>query len=92
MKVTLQIAPNVRDQLRQSLVPEQDLLNILSKQQRHPVPDEPNSFRYSCPIPLPRPMDPETAEMRVLDVFLRPQSEGVWEIYRVEGLPEETAD
>lgn len=87
MKVTIHIEQHIRDRLRAALVPEQDLLTIISRHDRTPVAGQPGAYHYRCPIPLPRPMDPETAEMHILDVYIRPGSAGGWEVYQVDGLP-----
>lgn len=81
----LTILPEVRKHLRQALVYEEDLWTLVKTAPREPLNEPAGAFLVKASLPVPRLMDPETAEMRVLEVQVRP-SDGGWEIFEVLGL------
>ncbi|MCB1058505.1 MAG: hypothetical protein KDD11_23625 [Acidobacteria bacterium] len=83
---TLIIPEPLRDRLREALIYFPDLERILKASPREPVSTEPGLFRVDCALPIPRQMDPETSELRVLNVYLREVAGGSLEIQRIDGL------
>ena len=75
----------IRDQLRLAFIDAEDLLGALASTEAEPVANPPGCFRARPTLAVPRPLDPETAEMRQLDVYLRPLDEGL-EVFAVRGL------
>jgi hypothetical protein len=75
----------IRDQLRLVFLDAEDLRGALSVAEAEPVAHPPGCFRVRPTLAVPRPLDPETAEMRQLEVYLRP-IEGGLEVFAVRGL------
>jgi hypothetical protein len=75
----------IRDQLRLAFLDAEDLRGALAVTEAEPVANPPGCFRARPTLAIPRPLDPETAEMRQLDVYLRPLAEGL-EVFAVRGL------
>ena len=75
----------IRDQLRLALVDSEDLRSALSLADAEPVANPPGCLRAKPTLAVPRPLDPETAEMRQLEVYLRPLDEGL-EVFAIRGL------
>ena len=83
------IVPELLDRLSQVLIYEDELFSALRGRPREAVPGIPGAFRCRCTIPVPRPMDPETAEMHPFTVYVRPtgsEDARQWEIYKIEGI------
>lgn len=76
----------LRAQLREALVFEPDLVRIIQAQEWEPVAERPEFHHVTCSLPIPRAMDPETAELRLLEVYLRSTDESQAEIVRIDGL------
>ena len=79
------IAEPVRQQLRLALVAERDLLEVVARADPRPVVGRPDLYHCSCRLTQPRPLDPETAEVRRVEIELRRIDDG-WEICGVDGL------
>lgn len=75
----------IREQLRLAFVDADDLRGALGAAEPEPVANPPGCFRARPTLAVPRPLDPETAEMRQLEVYLRP-IEGGMEVFAVRGL------
>ncbi|HEV8241190.1 MAG TPA: hypothetical protein VGS57_17630 [Thermoanaerobaculia bacterium] len=82
----IHFATKVEHQLRLALVDTDDLRGVLSQAEPEPVSNPPGCFRAWPTLAVPRPMDPETAEMRRLEVYLRPVDGGGMEVFAVRGL------
>jgi len=82
---TIHFAEPVRDQLRLALVDADDLRQALQRSSSEPVASPPGCLRARPTLAVPRAMDPETAELRQLEVYLRPVDGGL-EVYAVRGL------
>jgi hypothetical protein len=82
---TIQFASKIQDQLRLALVDAEDLRGALSHTSAEPVSHPPGCFRARPSLAVPRPLDPETAELRQLEVYLRPV-DGGFEVFAVRGL------
>jgi|GEM_PF-5893715 hypothetical protein len=83
------IHPDLLERLHQVMIYEEELFAALRGRPREAVPNLPGAFRCRCEIPVPRPMDPETAAMHPFTVYVRPagpEGERRWEIYEVEGI------
>ena len=78
----------VRSKLSEALLEDQDLL--ISLRRVHPAedPEHPGLFRVQCTVAVRRPLDPETSELRQLDVTLRRTEDGfeAFELTGLEGL------
>jgi hypothetical protein len=83
---TIQFAEKVQQQLRLALVDFDDLRGALGQAQAEPVANPPGCFRARPTLAVPRPLDPETAEMRQLEVYLRPLDGGALEVFAIRGL------
>jgi hypothetical protein len=75
----------IREQLRLAFVDAEDLRGALIATAAEPVANPPGCFRARPTLAVPRPLDPETAEMRQLEVYLRPVDDGL-EVFAVRGL------
>ena len=76
---------SIREQLRLAFLDAEDLRGALAVIEAEPVANPPGCFRARPTLAVPRPLDPETAEMRQLDVYLRPLDDGL-EVFAVRGL------
>lgn len=85
MPDTIQIPEPVRQQLRLAFIDPEDLRGALAGVASEPIASPPGCFRARPTLAVPRPLDPETAEMRQLDVYLRPIDGGL-EVFAVRGL------
>ncbi len=79
------ISEAVRTKLRASLLEEHDLLDSVRQQRLAEVPGRPGHYRCSCPVAVRRPLDPETAELRQVEVTIRKVEQG-WMVEAIEGL------
>lgn len=79
------IAEPVRQQLRASLLEDEDLIAGVRQERPVEVEGQPGQYRCVCTVAVRRPLDPETAEMRELEVWLQRLEDG-WELFRVAGL------
>lgn len=75
----------IRDQLRLAFVDAEDLRGALLQADAEPVQNPPGCLRARPTLAVPRPLDPETAELRQLEVYLRPVGETL-EVVAVRGL------
>ena len=82
---SIHFAEKIRDQLRLALVDAEDLRGALTRATAEPVQNPPGCFRARPTLAVPRPLDPETAELRQLEVYLRPIEDGL-EVFAVRGL------
>jgi len=82
------LSDEVRRSLSEALLEDQDLLVSLRRVQPAEDPDRPGLFRCQCTVAVRRPLDPETSELRQLDVSLRRTDEGfeAFELTGLEGL------
>ena len=81
----ISFAEKVAHQLRLALVDTDDLRGALRSSDPEPLAQPPGCFRAQATLAVPRPLDPETAEMRQLEVYLRPVDGGM-EVFAVRGL------
>ncbi len=81
----IQFAEKIQQQLRLALVDVEDLRGALGRAAAEPVAHPPGCFRAHPTLAVPRPLDPETAELRQLEVYLRPVDGGM-EVFAVRGL------
>ena len=85
MTQSIQIPDSIREQLRLSFLTEPDFLAAMQQEELVPVAHPPGCFRGRPTLAVPRPLDPETAEMRQLEVYLRPIDGGL-EVFAIRGL------
>ncbi|MCB1033586.1 MAG: hypothetical protein KDD47_07110 [Acidobacteria bacterium] len=82
----LRITADLRESLKQALILEEDVLTLVQAAPREPMAGPNRDFKVRGALPVPRLMDPETAELRVLEVHVRPLGGEGWEIYAIDGL------
>ena len=82
------LSEEVRRKLGEALLEDQDLL--ISLRRVHPTedPDHAGLFHCKCMVAVRRPLDPETSELRHIDVTLRRTEDGfeAFELTGLEGL------
>lgn len=85
---TYTLNDEVRRKLREALLEDQDLLVSLRRVRPVEDPDHVGLFRCQCTVAVRRPLDPETSELRQLDVSLRRTEDGfeAFELTGLEGL------
>ena len=81
----VEVPDPIREQLRLGLVRMDDFRPAVEGASLHEIPQPPGCYRAQIRLAVPRPLDPEVAEMRQLDVFLRPVDRG-YEVFSVRGL------
>ncbi len=81
----IEINESVREMLRYALLDEQDLRDSLAEGMPEEVSVEDGSLRCKCFLAVRRQFDPETAELRRLDVSYRRSDAGI-EVFDLEGL------
>jgi hypothetical protein len=80
------IPPHIRETLRSALIDEHDLIDAVRREAPRSSPGEPGStLRCRPALAVPRPLDPECAVMRRVDVVLR-EVEGGLEVVSLDGL------
>ncbi|MCH9649752.1 MAG: hypothetical protein K0U98_16050 [Deltaproteobacteria bacterium] len=82
----ISISSEVETRLRKSLMQREDLVTLVRGAPKEIISDEAKAFRIRGSLPIPRLMDPETAEMRILEILVRPIESDHWEIFAIEGL------
>lgn len=82
---TLHISESVREQLQLAMVDEEVLLAAVDSAERRPIEGSGGKVRCRPVLPVPRPLDPETAELRRLDVVLESEGDDM-RIVSVDGL------
>ena len=75
----------VRRKLREALLEDQDLLVSLRRVRPVEDPERVGLYRCQCTVAVRRPLDPETSELRRLEVTLRRTEEG-FEVFDLTGL------
>ena len=75
----------VRELLEHFLVEEADLSSAIQQGRRAVDPTRQGHFRCRCGLAVRRALDPETAILKQVEVFLR-QVETGFEVYAIEGL------
>ena len=82
------LSDDVRRQLSEALLEDEDLLASLRRVRPDEDPERPGLFHSRCTVAVRRPLDPETSELRELQVVLRKTSEGLeaFELTGLEGL------
>ncbi len=82
------LSDEVRRKLSEALLEDQDLMISLRRVRPAEDPDRPGLFHCKCMVAVRRPLDPETSELRHLDVSLRRTEDGfeAFELTGLEGL------
>ena len=82
------LSEEVRRKLSEALLEDQDLLVSLRRVRPTEDPERAGLFYCQCTVAVRRPLDPETSELRQLDVTLRRTEEGfeAFELTGLEGL------
>jgi len=81
----------VQRKLSEALLEDQDLLVSLRRVRLAEDPDRAGLYRCQCTVAVRRPLDPETAELRQLDVSLRRTDDGfeAFDLTGLEGLADQ---
>ncbi len=84
----LALTPEVERLLRASMLDQRDLAAGIRQEQLVEVPGKAGHYRCLCTVAVRRPLDPETAQLRRLELSLRRSGETL-EVYAVGGLDPE---
>jgi hypothetical protein len=79
------LSEEVQRKLSEALLEDQDLLVSLRRVRPAEDPEHAGLYRCQCTIAVRRPLDPETSELRQLDVSLRQTDDG-FEAFDLTGL------
>ena len=79
------LSDEVRHKLSEALLEDQDLLISLRRVRPTEDPEHAGVFHCKCMVAVRRPLDPETSELRHLDVSLRRTEDG-FEAFDLTGL------
>ncbi len=82
----LVIPAHLRDLLEANLLEARDLVEAIALAEIEERPGEPGSWTCRCIVPVRRAFDPETAELRRLELELRRHESGGWEVESIGGL------
>lgn len=85
--VEISLTEPVRQQLRRALLEERDFMDSVRRHPHEAIEGRPGRYRCRCSVAVRRPFDPETAELREIEVTLERMQEG-WVVSKVEGLGE----
>ncbi|MGE5234374.1 MAG: hypothetical protein ACM3OB_09705 [Acidobacteriota bacterium] len=86
MASTVDIPAPMRDLLHAAMLDENDLVAFLRKGPLVEMADKPDHARCTGTLPVRRALDPETSEMRPVEVVLRRSAEGRWQVVAISGL------
>ncbi len=81
----IKITESVRETLRYAMLDEKDLVDSLNQGMQEEVSEEDGTLRCICFLAVRRAFDPETAELRRLEVSYRRGEDGL-EVFKLEGL------
>jgi hypothetical protein len=85
MEPAIKIDDGAREQLRLALLDEADLFAVLRHAAHEEVGERPGFARAACTLAVRRPLDPETSELRRVQVLLRRDGDG-WTVESIDGL------
>ncbi len=85
----LVISEQLRDLLRANLLEERDLVEAIGLAEIVEVSGEPGRYACRCVVPVRRPLDPETVELRRLQLKLQRHESRGWEVESIDGLAAE---
>ena len=90
MNRLLQIPDAIRTQLAESLLDENDIGEFLSHAKPEIDPARPGFARCAGVLPVRRALDPETSQLRRVELLLRDAGD-TWEVVALSGLDPESA-
>lgn len=82
---TFTLSEEVRHKLREALLEDQDLLVGLRRVRPAESSEQAGLYHCQCTVAVRRPLDPETSELRNLEVSLRRTEDG-FEAFALTGL------
>lgn len=85
MDQTIHVPDPIQDQLRLVFLDRADLIAALQSIDLEPIGEPPTGYRCRPTLAVPRPLDPETAEMKELEVLLEPAADGL-RVISISGL------
>ena len=84
----LVIPDPLRELLESNLLEARDLVEAIGLAEIEEVPGEPGRWSCRCMVPVRRAFDPETAELRRLELKLARHETGGWLVEAIDGLAE----
>ena len=84
----LVIPDRLRELLAANLLEARDLVEAIGLAEIEEIPGEPGKWSCRCLVPVRRAFDPETAELRRLEVKLARHQAGGWQVQSISGLAE----
>jgi hypothetical protein len=85
MSAPMRVPDPIREQLRRVLLEEIDVVEFLGHAQRQEIGGDPRSLRCIGMMPLRRPEDPETSELRQVEIDIQWLADA-WEVLRIRGI------
>lgn len=86
MSGDLVLSERLRERLAANLLEERDLVEAIGLTEIEESSDQPGRYTCRCMVPVRRAFDPETAELRRLDLTLRRHESGAWAVEKIDGL------
>ncbi len=86
MAATVDIPAPMRALLHAAMLDENDLVAFLRKGPLVEMPGHADQARCAGTLPVRRALDPETSELRPVEVVLRRTGEGRWQVVSISGL------
>ncbi len=81
----IDVPDEIRAQLRAALLDETDLVEAVRHAPLEEVPGQAGHARCVATLTVRRPLDPETSELRRVEVLLQSVGPG-WRVYALKGL------
>ena len=85
MSAPMRVPDAIREQLRQVLLEESDVVEFLGHAQREEIDGDARALRCSGLMPVRRASDPETSELRQVEIEVRWLADA-WEVVRIRGI------
>lgn len=85
MSAPMRVPDPIREQLRQVLLEESDVVEFLGHAQREEIAGDTRFLRCSGLMPVRRASDPETSELRQVEIEVRWLADA-WEVVRIRGI------
>ena len=82
----LVIPEPLRELLEAHLLEARDLVEAIGLAEIEEIPGEPGKWSCRCMVPVRRAFDPETAELKRLELRLARHPSGGWQVEAIDGL------
>lgn len=83
---TVDIPAPIRELLHAALLDEADVVEFLKKSKLQDVPGQPDHARCFGTLPVRRALDPETSQLRQVEIVLRRLSTARWQVVSIVGI------